>query len=546
MLRPAATVLAFAVVWLVLLVPDRLVRLVPAAFLRIPVEGLALVGLVLVLPRRIRRVVAVAVGVALGLVTVVRVLDVGFREALHRPFNPVTDWRLLDSAVIVLQDTVGSGWGAVAVVGAVLVAVAVPVAVLLSVVRVCRVAAARRGLAAGTAGALGVLWLVCAVLGTQLVPGLPVASRSAVQLAVDQAGEAGANLRDLPVFRAELAADDPYRRLPADELLTGLRGKDVVVVFVESYGRVAVEGSSVAPGVRAVLDAGTRRLGAAGFSARSAFLTSPTFGGVSWLAHATLHSGLWVDSQQRYEQLLPSDRFTLTAAFHRAGWRTAAAVPSNRDPWPEGEAFYRFDRIYDRHDVGYAGPKFSFAAMPDQYTLAAFERLELAPGHAPVMAELDLVSSHEPWTPLPRLVDWGDVGDGSVFDDMPAAGPTPAEVFGDGDRIRALYGESIRYSLQALISWVGTHHRDDDDLVLLLVGDHQPAEVVSGPSATHDVPITLLTRDPAVLDRIAAWGWDDGMLPGPGAPVWRMDAVRDRFLDAFGPSPGASPVVGPR
>ena len=29
------------------------------------------------------------------------------------------------------------------------------------------------------------------------------------------------------------------------------------------------------------------------------------------------------------------------------------------------------------------------------------------------------------------------------------------------------------------------------------------------------------------------------MLPDPDAPVWRMDAFRDRFLAAFGPSPVA-------
>jgi hypothetical protein len=384
---------------------------------------------------------------------------------------------------------------------------------------------------------------VCALVGAHLVPGVPIASQSAADFAVHELGAARANLRDLPAFRAQLAAADPYARLPADELLTGLRGKDVVLAFVESYGRVAVEGSSFAPGVRAVLHAGTQTLRADGFASRSAFLTSPTFGGTSWLAHSTLHSGLWIDSQQRYEQLLPTDRFTLAAAFRRAGWRTVDDVPSNQTPWPEGQAFYRFDRIYDGADVGYAGPKFSYAAMPDQYTLSALERLELAPGHAPVMAELDLVSSHTPWTPLPRLVDWNEVGDGSVYDGMPAEGATPAEVLGHTDRIRALYGRSIEYSLNALISWIDTFHRDDDDLVVVLLGDHQPAATVSGRGATHDVPITILARDPAVADRIAPWGWDDGMLPGPDAPVWRMDAFRDRFLDAFGPHPGAAAVA---
>jgi hypothetical protein len=202
---------------------------------------------------------------------------------------------------------------------------------------------------------------------------------------------------------------------------------------------------------------------------------------------------------------------------------------------------------YDRNDVGYEGPKFSFAAVPDQFTLAAFERLELAPGHAPVMAEIDLVSSHEPWTPLPPLLDWDELGNGSVYDGMPAAGTAPTEVIGDADRVRALFGQSLEYALSSLVSWVTTFHEEDDDLVLVLLGDHQPASIVTGPEASHDVPITMLTRDQAVLERTSAWGWDDGMVPSPDAPVWRMDAFRDRFLTAFGPSPGgAAAVAGPR
>ena len=72
--------------------------------------------------------------------------------------------------------------------------------------------------------------------------------------------------------------------------------------------------------------------------------------------------------------------------------------------------------------------------MPDQYTLAEFQRNELAPGHKPVMAEIDLVSSHSPWAPLPTMVPWNKVGNGSIFDPMPArsesraprSGATPA------------------------------------------------------------------------------------------------------------------------
>src|SRR4029450_13251752 len=92
-------------------------------------------------------------------------------------------------------------------------------------------------------------------------------------------------------------------------------------------------------------------------------------------------------------------------------------------------------------------------------------------------------------------------------------------------------------SLQALISWVVNLH--DDDLVLVLLGDHQPLPAVTGPDATHQVPLPLVPPAPAVLARIADWDWQDGLLPSPTAPVWPMDAFRDRFLDAFTTTSGA-------
>jgi hypothetical protein len=160
------------------------------------------------------------------------------------------------------------------------------------------------------------------------------------------------------------------------------------------------------------------------------------------------------------------------------------------------------------------------------------------------MSEIDLVSSHAPWTPLPTLVPWDEVGDGSVFDPMPAQGLSPEDVIGDPDTVRRLYGESIEYSMQALVEWVAALH--DPDLVVVLLGDHQPATTVTGPDADHQVPISLVAADPAVLRSIAPWQWQDGLLPGRDAPVWPMDAFRDHFLDAFGGGPVTSALSAPR
>ena len=112
--------------------------------------------------------------------------------------------------------------------------------------------------------------------------------------------------------------------------------------------------------------------------------------------------------------LITSQRLTLSTLFGRAGWRTVSDIPANTHDWPQG-AFYGYDQFYDSRNVGYRGPRFGYPTMPDQYTLDAFQRLELAQPHrAPVMAEIDLVSSHAPWSRTPHLIPQAEVGDGSV------------------------------------------------------------------------------------------------------------------------------------
>ena len=84
--------------------------------------------------------------------------------------------------------------------------------------------------------------------------------------------------------------------------------------------------------------------------------------------------------------------------------------PGNTKAWPEA-SFYGYDTVYDSRNLGYQGPRFGWSRMPDQYTLASFQRNVYGKAHhAPLMAELTLTSSHEPWTPLPRMVDWDAVG----------------------------------------------------------------------------------------------------------------------------------------
>ena len=525
------TIIALLVVWAALVAPDQLSRLTPSAFVRVPLEGVVVVALALVLPATTRRLLACIVGPVLGLLLIVKILDMGFFETFDRPFDPVADGSYTGIGIETLRDSIGRTYANLAVVGAAVLGVAVLVLTTLAVLQLTRVAAGHRRWSFPAVTALGVVWVLSWVFGAQLVSNAPIASTSAAGLAFREVRAVRAGVEDHAIFADEIR-HDRFRDTPGDQLLTGLQGKDILLVFVESYGKSAVQDASFSPGVDATLDKGTKRLQAAGFSSRSAFLTSSTFGGISWLAHSTLQSGVWVDNQLRYDQLVTSDRLTLSKAFKRAGWRTVGDVPSNNRAWPEGSSFYHYDKLYDRRNVGYHGPRFSYASMPDQYVFLALQRLELAKtDRRPVFAEVDLVSSHAPWTRIPRLIDWSDLGDGSVFKSLPVNQVTRAALFGDLERVRAAYGRSIEYSLNTLVSFV--QHYGDDNLVLVVLGDHQPANIVTGENPSHDVPISVIAHDPAVLDRIAGWGWEIGLRPGRRAPVWRMDAFRDRFLRAF-------------
>jgi phosphatidylglycerophosphate synthase len=528
------TVLAAVLVLAVLIAPSEVDQLTPAAFVRVPIEALVGIAVLLVLPARAWRPVAVIVGVLLAGLTIVKITDIGFLQVLGRPFEPVLDWVLLGSAYTFLSESVSPELANAAAAGVVLLTVGMLVLVPLAVLRVSGVVVRHRRAAFRALAVLTPVWLVLALVGAQIVPGVPVATNGAAALAYDTAAKVQAGIADQQELAAE-AAVDAFRNVPGDQLLTALRGKDVLVAYVESYGRSAIENPQYAPQVDAVLDDGTRRLTAAGFGTRSGFLTSPTVGGISWLAHSTLLSGLWINNQARYRNLTSGDRMTLNVAFRRAGWRTVGVMPGVKAHWSEA-SFFGYDKVYDAPGLGYRGPGFNFDSIPDQYTLSEFERTELAPrNRAPVMAELPLLSSHLPWAPLPRPVDWGAVGDGSVFDAMAGQGESPEQVWGHPERMRTEYRRSLEYTLSTVISWVQTY--GDDNLVLVLLGDHEPGPVITGEGAGRDVPITIVAKDPAVLQRISSWGWQDGLKPGPQAPVWRMDAFRDRFLCSFAYAP---------
>jgi len=523
--------LAVALLVLIPVAPGAVSSGSPLELLRIPVESIVVVLVLVLIPwRALRLVVAGLFGVLVVLAIILSGIDRGYAAVLATSFDPA-DAQQLGDAVGVVADAIG--WPSVTALLVLIGAVAIGLAAALAwaALRVDAAIRARRrtGTIALTTVTAG--WMVFALVGSQA----GVAQPAAAAASADQLGSTVSRASVSLQAQAELdrrIAHDPYAAVPASDLLAKLHGKDVVIVFVESYGRAALEDPGFSPGVRAVLQKGTADLAAHGHASRSAWLTSSTYGGLSWLAHSSLQSGLWVDSQSAYDKVVATGRLTLARAFREAGWHTVSDIPRNTRPWATGSDFYRYETLLDGENVGYEGPSFGYPHIPDQYTLKHFSDRFLTGPHEPVMGEIDLISSHTPFTPVPDLEPWSDIGDGSVYFGQPERGGSPAEVWQDPDAVRAAYGRSIEYSIASVLSFV--RNTDDPNLVVIMLGDHQAAPIISGEDASHDVPITIIARDPSALGPIDGWRWQEGMLPGATAPAWRMDAFRDRFFTAFG------------
>ncbi|MET7568930.1 sulfatase [Streptomyces sp. NPDC005492] len=514
-----------------LVVPDRLDRMTFQSFIRLPVELIILAVVLLALPSRARRIAAVVLGAFVGLTTVLKCMDMGFYQTLARPFDLVFDWVLLSDAADWMKDSFGHSGEVLAIIGVIVLLIVVLVASALAMVRLADMMARHRPMAVRTTLVLGVVWIMCFTLSVQ-VGGVTLATKGYSQFLSNRVKYVREGLGDADVFKKQLTVD-AFAKTPSNQLLTGLRGKDVLFTFIESYGRVALDDPTMAPEMDKTLAAGDARLKAAGFASRSAWLRSPVTGAGSWLAHSTFLSGLWIKNQQRYRTVTTSTRATLTSYFQKTGaWRTVGIVPGVRKSWPEGK-YFGLDNIYDSTHLGYNGPYFSWTPVPDQFSLQSFERLEYGKKNRdPIMAEIILASSHNPWSPIAHTIPWNDLGDGTIFNEIKKEGTNPTEVWKSAKRVRTEYRKAIQYSVDSLTQWMQRY--GNKNTVLVFLGDHQPVPTVTGGTSDRDVPITIVAHDPKVLDRISNWGWTDGIKPADNAPVLGMDKFRDRFMTAFG------------
>ncbi|WP_447555625.1 alkaline phosphatase [Vreelandella sp. EE22] len=333
--------------------------------------------------------------------------------------------------------------------------------------------------------------------------------------------------------QARLAFEAQLEERPLNaQPLLGLEGRNVLLTFIESYGVSAINDPRYSGPVRATLDEMSERLEARDIGVVSGLLEAPMRGGQSWLAHATLLSGRWIDNQLWYRLMLDSGHATLVDDFHATGQRSLAVMPAITLAWPEGIA-YGFEEIQAARDIPYAGPALNWVTMPDQFTLDYVQRHQL--DNSPLFAQITLISSHAPWTPiLPVLENWAMIGDGSIYAPWEKAGDPPEVLWQDLERIRDHYGWSVDYSVK--VTGRFAERAVDDNTLMIVLGDHQAAPLITGDGASAAVPVHVMSKDQALLDAFRARGFVDGTLPALDAldQVPRMSELRYWMREDFG------------
>jgi hypothetical protein len=343
---------------------------------------------------------------------------------------------------------------------------------------------------------------------------------------IKSSAEARNNLRHFNVDRINASLN--YRQLD-------LTSKpDIFLLFVESYGRLLYENSSLRAPYLRCMDSCESVLLHHGMNVSTGFSISPVSGGQSWVSYSTVLFGYNIRNQGTFNSLLKNPAMSyydnLFRVLNRQGYRTYRlnAMPQTSKleiPWDTYSQFYSIDKWINFSDLNYTGRLYGFGpSPPDQYSLNFAGRYIDTDCHGPYALFFITQTTHNPfYSPDSLAPDWQSLN--SEADSI----SYHASVFLKKPRITD-YAKAVRYDLSVLVKFIT--QVPDSNAIFILIGDHQPP-VITGPNDGFDTPVHIMSRNKEFIKTFLQYGFREGMKADEKAAPIRHEGIYSMFMREF-------------
>jgi hypothetical protein len=335
---------------------------------------------------------------------------------------------------------------------------------------------------------------------------------------------------------------------------------DIHIYLVESYGNI-MNRKAIREAWRERLTEMEQNFAKNGWQSVTGTSEAPVSGGRSWLADATLLSGIRVEYESVYRHLMAevAEMPNMVGFLRKQGYRSLLVRPKDRArPGVELVNHFDFDATVFFEDLTYTGRSYGWSGIPDQFTLGRIEE-EFIPalGEGPRFVFFHMATSHLPWNELPPIVDdWRTLNQREMDGETkPKQKGRKKEIkfqlkrykrknFNRTNRLRAKtqnlekYATAIHYDLEILTQYV-MDLPVDRPAVVILMGDHQPPMI--GRSRDFKVPMHVLSQNPALLQEFKDRGFAPGMLLKSNSRTLRHEGFFSVLARALARGEGLKP-----
>lgn len=283
---------------------------------------------------------------------------------------------------------------------------------------------------------------------------------------------------------------------------------NIEMISVESYGSLLFEDEDYASDFTSLAEDKLQELKAQGYHVASTYSIPPAFAGGSWLSHTTICYGVNIENIHLYNLLFKTDNNFkgYRSLFHyvaKEGYTNilANAIGGYRDEvdWASIHKQYQYDRLIDAEEINYDGYGFKFLGVgsvpPDQYSLYKIaDIISREPEDKPYFMFFSTLNSHTPFhSPQHIVVDplGGDQYNSTNKIDLNLS-------------VKERYAQAMKYQINTVTDYL--NHRDANDTIFILFGDHQPGLITKKKFGWY-TPIHVISKDKKLIDEFIKFGF---------------------------------------